>query len=66
MRKLKAAAHLPADRIVLRAEGDPAARPSYAARRPVRREIDVSNEAATPADQSTMDYQMGFTSGPSN
>jgi hypothetical protein len=68
MRKTQGPGRRPADRIVLRA-GMPG---PHVRRRPRRVPFVRSGELrkivakARPRDGVTMDYQMGFTSGPSN
>jgi hypothetical protein len=68
MRKTQGPGHRPADRIVLRAERAGLSRPTVLASRPLRPSGALRQIAAKAAPRRgvTMDYQMGFTSGPSN
>ncbi len=68
MRKTQASGRRPADRIVLRAERAGSSRPCASASRTLRTSREPRKIAAkAPARTGvTMDYQMGFTSGPSN
>lgn len=66
MRKLEASLRKPADKIVLRAERGIAPRKSASSPRKLRRTTKAASTLGKPAGQATMDYQMGFTSGPSN
>ncbi len=68
MRKTQGKGRGPADRIVLRAERSGPPRPAAPVSRtlPPSRELRKVAASATPRKGVTMDYQMGFTSGPSN
>jgi hypothetical protein len=68
MRKTQVSGRRPADRIVLRAERVGHARPTAPVARTLRpsRELRKIAANASPRSGVTMDYQMGFTSGPSN
>jgi hypothetical protein len=68
MRKSHVQGHGPADRIVLRDARSGPSRPAAPASRLLRpsREMRKIAAKATPRNGVTMDYQMGFTSGPSN
>ncbi len=68
MRKTQGQGRRPADRIVLRAERTGPSRPAASVSRtlPPSRELRAIAASATSRKGVTMDYQMGFTSGPSN
>jgi hypothetical protein len=68
MRKTQGSGARPADRIVLRAGRKPGRRvPQRPKRVPfVHPARSARSRPATPRSGVTMDYQMGFTSGPSN
>ena len=68
MRKTQGTGRLPADRIVLRTERSGQIRPGTPVSRTLRpsRELRKIAANASARDGVTMDYQMGFTSGPSN
>jgi hypothetical protein len=68
MRKTQGPGRRPADRIVLRAERVPDPRPTAPVSRPFVHPARCADrgQGIAPRDGVTMDYQMGFTSGPSN
>jgi hypothetical protein len=68
MRKTQGPGRRPADRIVLRAGHAGPSRPTLSVSRPLRPTGALRRVVAkaAPRDGVTMDYQMGFTSGPSN
>jgi hypothetical protein len=66
MRKPQASGHGPADRIVLRAARAPNMRTSHMTSRRTGTDPQPRKLASGGGDGATMDYQMGFTSGPSN
>lgn len=66
MRKPQASGRRPADRIVLRTARTTKVRPSQVLARRSGPDPETRKLARALRGEATMDYQMGFTSGPSN